>query len=169
MSRMRTATLATTLLAALAVGVGAPALTSAQTNAAQSRSSHNGWGNHCQRSFAHAVQDYRETTFDKDADGFNDLLHRDVSAIFADGSTLLGKQATAGFIDSFFADDEWTQTLDVVHTEVDDCRSGFVLFDSVYTPSPTTAGVALAIGVTFTFESGEWKVLHNQDSDGPVS
>ncbi len=125
--------------------------------------------NQCQRSFAGAVEDYRQTTFDKDADGFNDLLHPDVSAIFADGSTLLGKDATAGFIDSFFADEEWTQTLDVVHTAVDGCRSGFALFDSVYTPSPSDDGVPLAIGVTFTFQSGEWLVLHNQDSDGPVS
>ncbi|WP_322937434.1 nuclear transport factor 2 family protein [Nocardioides bizhenqiangii] len=164
MSRMRIATLSTTVLAAFAVGVGAPAVTSAHDSAEQSRPF-----NHCQRSFAGAVEDYRQTTFDKDADGFNDLLHDDVSAIFADGSTLLGKEATAGFIESFFADEEWTQTLDVVHTEVEGCRSGFVLFDSVYTPSPSSEGVPLAIGVTFTFERGEWLVLHNQDSDGPVS
>jgi SnoaL-like domain len=159
MSRMRIATLTTTALAALAVGVGAPATTSAKTSPPS----------HCSASFADAVEDYRQTTFEKDADGFNALLHHDVSVIFANGSTLLGKEATAGFIDDFFTDEEWTQTLDVVLTEVEGCNSGFVLFDSVYTPSPTSAGVPLAIGVTFTYESGEWKVLHNQDSDGPVS
>lgn len=164
MSKMRIATLSTTLLAALAVGAGAPAVTSAQEASQQTTA-----GNYCELSFAAAVEDYRRTTFDKDADGFNDLLHPDVAAIFADGSTLLGKEATAGFIDSFFADEEWTQTLDVVHTAVDGCRSGFVLFDSVYTPSPSSDGVPLAIGVTFTFQRGEWLVLHNQDSDGPVS
>ena len=113
MSAMRIATLSTTVLAALAVGVGAPAVTSARTSPP----------NHCTASFADAVEDYRQTTFEKDADGFNALLHRDVTAIFADGSTLLGKEATAGFIDSFFADEEWTQTLDVVLTEVEGCRS----------------------------------------------
>lgn len=159
MSRMRIATLTTTAVAALAVAVAAPASTSAKS------SPHN----HCRTSFADAVQDYRQTTFEKDADGFNALLHRDVTAIFADGSTLLGKEATADFIDGFFADEEWTQTLDVVVTEVDGCRSGFVLFDSVYTPSPATPGVPLAIGVTFTYKSGKWLALHNQDSDGPVS
>lgn len=159
MSALRIATLSTTLLAALAIGVGAPAATSAKTSP----------NSNCNTSFADAVEDYRQTTFEKDADGFNALLHRDVTAIFADGSTLLGKDATAGFIDGFFTDEEWTQTLDVVVTEVEGCRSGFVLFDSVYTPSPTTEGVPLAIGVTFTFQSGEWLVLHNQDSDGPVS
>ncbi|UUZ58818.1 nuclear transport factor 2 family protein [Nocardioides sp. B-3] len=159
MTAMRIATLSTSVLAAIAVGVGAPPATSAKSSAPS----------HCRASFDSAVEDYRQTTFDKDAGGFNALLHPDVTAIFADGSTLLGKEATAGFIDGFFTDPEWTQTLDVLVTEVEGCRSGFVLFDSVYTPSPTTDGVPLAIGVTFTFESGEWLVLHNQDSDGPVS
>jgi hypothetical protein len=159
MTGMRTATLTTTLLAALALSVAAPAATSARTSPPT----------HCGASFAAAVESYRQTTFEKDADGFNALLHRDITAIFADGSTLIGKEATATFIDGFFADPEWTQTLDVVLTEVEGCRSGFVLFDSVYTPSPTTEGVPLAIGVTFTFEAGTWLVLHNQDSDGPVS
>lgn len=159
MTSLRTATLTTTLLAALALSVAAPAATSAKSSPHK----------HCRASFAHAVEDYRQTTFEKDADGFNALLHRDVTAIFADGSTLIGKEATAEFIDGFFEDPEWTQTLDVVVTEVEDCRSGFVLFDSVYTPTPTTEGVPLAIGVTFTFEKGKWLVLHNQDSDGPVA
>lgn len=161
--RSRIATLSTTALAALALGVGAPPATSATTSAPS------GPSNHCQVSFAGAVEDYRQTTFENDADGFNALLHDDVTAIFADGSTLLGKEATAAFIDGFFADPEWTQTLDVVRSEADGSRAGFVLFDSVYTPSPSTDGVPLAIGVTFTFHRGEWLVLHNQDSDGPVS
>lgn len=159
MSTMRIATLATTALGALVVGLGAPAVTAAQSAPHQV----------CRATFADAVEDYRQTTFDKDADGFNALLHPDVTAIFADGSTLLGKGATAGFIDAFFADPEWAQTLDVVRTKVDGCRAGFVLFDSVYKPSPAAADVPLAIGVTFTFAQGEWLVLHNQDSDGPVS
>lgn len=162
MPRTRIATLSTTLLAALAVGAGVPAVTSAApSTSAPVRQ--------CAASFAQAVEDYRQTTFDKDAAGFNALLHPDVTAIFADGSTLVGKDATAGFIDAFFADPEWTQTLDVVLTEAEGCRSGFVLLDSVYTPSAADPGIPLAIGVTFTYDSGEWLVLHNQDSDGPVS
>ena len=147
MSRIRIATLSTTLLAAVAVGAGAPAASSANTSP----------NSHCTTSFDDAVEEYRQTTFEKDADGFNALLHPDVTAIFADGSTLLGKDATAGFIDGFFTDEEWTRTLDVVVTEVEGCRSGFVLFDSVYTPSPspTADSVPLAIGLTFTFERGE--------------
>lgn len=162
MSRMRIATLSTTLLAALAVGLGAPAVTSAEESSESSAS-------YCRTSFAGAVEDYRQTTFAKDADGFNALLHRDVSVIFANGSTLLGKADTAAWIEGFFADPEWTQTLDVTRSKVPGCRTGFVLFDSVYKPSPTADDVPLAIGVTFTFQSGEWLVLHNQDSDGPVS
>jgi uncharacterized protein (TIGR02246 family) len=123
----------------------------------------------CAAGFEGAVQAYRQTTFDKDAAGFNALLAEDVTAIFANGSTLYGKDETAAFITDFFADPEWTQTLDVVHKTRQGCQSGFVLFDSVYTPSPTATPVPLAIGVTFVHTGGRWLVIQNQDSDGPVS
>lgn len=123
----------------------------------------------CSRAFERAVQDYRQTTFDKDADGFNALLDKEVTVVFADGSTLQGKRETAAFIDDFFADSAWTQTLEVARTTRAGCRAGFVLFDSVFTPSPDGAGIPLAIGVTFVHEHGRWLVLHNQDSRGPVA
>lgn len=123
----------------------------------------------CAQGFTSAVEQYRQTTFDKDADGFNALLAPDVSIIFADGSTLLGKEESAAWVEGFFADPEWTQTLDVVRTTHEGCRSGFVPFDSVYTPSPADEPKPLAIGVTFIRSGGEWLVLHNQDSNGPVT
>ncbi|MFC7485439.1 YybH family protein [Knoellia sp. CPCC 206453] len=123
----------------------------------------------CGAAFNQAVQAYRQTTFAKDAAGFNALLAEDVTAIFANGSTLYGKDETAAFITDFFADPEWTQTLDVVRETRQGCQSGFVLFDSVYTPSPEAAPVPLAIGVTFVHTGGRWLVIQNQDSDGPVT
>ena len=112
---------------------------------------------------------YRQTTFDKDARGFNALLDDDVVVVLANGYTLIGKEATAEFVEGFFADPAWTQTLDVVHTTVDGCRAGFVLFDSELTAEPGATPDPLAIGVTFVWKHGRWQVLHNQDSTGPVS
>ncbi len=118
----------------------------------------------CERTLQHAIEAYRVSTFERDADGFNALLADDVTVVLAEGTTLVGKEATAAFVDRFFANPDWTQTLDVVLTTRHGCRSGFVLFDSVLTMTPGGTAEPLAIGVTFTFERGRWLVLHNQDS-----
>lgn len=145
--------------------VGATALTLVASASPASAGKSTG----CGAAFNRAVQAYRHTTFTKNAKGFNALLASDVTAIFANGSTLYGKDETAAFITDFFADPEWTQTLDVVHETRQGCQSGFVLFDSIYTPSPTATPVPLAIGVTFVHLHGRWLVVQNQDSNGPVS
>ena len=123
----------------------------------------------CERKLRTAIEDYRVTTFEKDADGFNALLAKDVTVVLAEGTTLVGKKATSAFVDGFFANPEWTQTLDVVRTTRHHCQTGFVLFDSVLTMTPGGTPEPLAIGVTFTYEHGRWLVLHNQDSPGPVA
>jgi len=122
----------------------------------------------CVRSLDRAIEAYRRTTFERDADGFNALWADSCIAVFADGETLLGRDETAGFIEGFFADDAWTQTLDVVRVERRGCRVGSVLLDSVFTPAPGKEPKPLAIGVTFVREDDAWLVVHNQDSTGPV-
>jgi ketosteroid isomerase-like protein len=121
----------------------------------------------CARDFDRAVRAYVETTDERDADGFAALLHEDVTAIFANGGVLYGKEQTMGFIEPFFATPGWTQTFEELTRHVEGCTSGFVLFDSVYTEGSTV--VPMVIGLTFTRERGRWLVLHNQDSDGPAS
>ena len=148
-------------VAALASLVGIPAA-SAISSATDPHSA-------CARDFEAAVEAYRQTTFAKDADGFNALLADDVTLVLANGGTIPGKPDFAAWIDGFFADPDWSQTLEVVRMTRTGCRAGFVLFDSVYTPSPESAPKPLAIGVTFVNEAGAWLVLHNQDSTGPVS
>jgi hypothetical protein len=130
-------------------------------------SSGGGHGHGCERSFDRAVDAYVETTDERDADGFAALLHEDVTAIFANGGVLYGKDQTMGFIEPFFEVPGWTQTFDELTRHVEGCRSGFVLFDSVYTEDG--AEVPLVIGLTFTRERGRWLVLQNQDSSGPAS
>jgi uncharacterized protein (TIGR02246 family) len=149
-------------VAAMASVVGVPAAASAMDSRDHDRPG-------CARDFQHAIEDYRQTTFDKDADGFNELLGKEVTLIFANGGTLQGKAESAAWIEGFFADPDWTQTLDVVRTTRMGCSAGFVLFDSVYTPSPESDPKDLAIGVTFVNEDGTWLVLQNQDSTGPVT
>ena len=123
--------------------------------------------NGCERSFDRAVTAYVETTDERDADGFAALLYDDVTAVFANGGVLYGKDETMGFIEPFFEAPGWTQTFDELIRHVEGCRSGFVLFDSVYSEDGTD--VPLVIGLTFTRERGRWLVLQNQDSSGPAS
>ncbi|SDU35014.1 YybH family protein [Jiangella alkaliphila] len=122
----------------------------------------------CARTFDRAVDAYVQTTYDRDSDGFAAVLHEDVTAIFATGDVLYGKDQTMDFIDRFFAAPDWTQTFDELTREVRGCSTGFVLFDSVYTPAPDADPEPLVIGVTFVFERGRWLALHNQDSTGPA-
>ncbi len=128
-----------------------------------------GGGGHrgCEREFDRAVAAYVETTDERDVDGFAALLHDDVTAIFANGGVLYGKDQTMAFIEPFFETPGWTQTFTELTRHVEGCKSGFVLFDSVYTEAGTE--VPLVIGLTFTREHGRWLVLQNQDSSGPAS
>jgi hypothetical protein len=110
-----------------------------------------------------------DTTETRDAAGFNALLDRDVTVIFANGGVLYGRDQVAGFITDFFADPGWSQSFTELTRHVDGCRSAFVLFDSVYSVPADSRVTPLVIGVTFTYEHGRWLVLHNQDSSGPAS
>lgn len=123
----------------------------------------------CEQQFDHAVDTYTRTTHERDAEGWASVLHPDVTVVFAGGDVLYGREATLDWARGFFADPEWTQTFDELTRVVDGCRSGFILFDSVYTPAPGADPKPLVIGLTFTHEHGRWLVLHNQDSNGPAA
>jgi uncharacterized protein (TIGR02246 family) len=116
----------------------------------------------CERKFDEAVRTYVRTTYDRDAEGFNALLHQDVTAVLPGGYTLIGREEVAAFIDGFFARTDWTQTLDVRHTAVDGCDTALVLFDSVYTDGD--GAVPLAIIITWTYHRGQWQVLVDQNT-----
>lgn len=116
----------------------------------------------CAAQFDRAVERYVATTDARDADGFNALLHPEVTAVLPGGYTLLGRTEVAGFIDGFFARTDWTQTLEVRHTAVSGCDTGLVLFDSVYTDGD--GAVPLAIVITWTHERGAWRVIVDQNT-----
>ncbi|WP_426242234.1 YybH family protein [Nocardioides sp. LHG3406-4] len=155
-------------LATMSVAALSTTVVAANPGAASGASTHD-HAKGCERSFEAAVEDYRVTTFEKDADGFNALLADDVTVVLAEGTTLVGKKASADFVEAFFGNPAWTQTLDVVRTVKHRCQTAFVLFDSVLTMTPGGTPEPLAIGVTFVRERGQWLVLHNQDSTGPVA
>ncbi|MEU8300906.1 nuclear transport factor 2 family protein [Micromonospora sp. NPDC048909] len=123
----------------------------------------------CERAFDRAVRAYVDTTARRDLDGFAALLHPDVTSVFAsDGEVLDGKRATVDWLRGFFADDSWTQSFSVAKRTVVGCRTGFVLFDSVYAVPASGTRVPLLIGVSFTYQHGRWLVLQNQDSVGRI-
>ncbi|MGC4894635.1 nuclear transport factor 2 family protein [Micromonospora sp. DT31] len=123
----------------------------------------------CQATFDRAVQAYVDTMVRRDLTGFAALLHPDVTVVFAsDGQVLDGKRETVDWLAGFFADPSWTQSFTVAKRTVSGCRSGFVLFDSVYAEPGGNVRVPLLIGVSFTHEHGRWLVVQNQDSVGRI-
>jgi uncharacterized protein (TIGR02246 family) len=122
----------------------------------------------CARQFDETVQRYVSTTQARDVRGFASVLDRRVVLVFRPGDVLYGKRETMAFIRDFFADPSWTQTFRVITTTVDDCRTAFVLFDSVYS-APGSDPLPLVIGVSFTYHGGRWLAVHNQDSQGPAN
>jgi hypothetical protein len=159
--KMRTLAAAAAALAATVSGIGSAAEgAGASAGQATARA--------CERQFDRTVEAYVNTTHARDVEGFAETLHPDVTVVFAGGDVLYGKAQTMGFIREFFADPRWTQTFEELTSVVRGCRTGFVLFDSVYTPAPGVEPKPLVIGVTFLREHGRWLALHNQDSNGPA-
>jgi uncharacterized protein (TIGR02246 family) len=140
-------------LAVAAVGGGTAAATAAPGPAAG-----------CARSFDAALRTYVRTTDDRDAPGFTALLHRDVTGVLPGGAVFSGRAELAGFIDGFFARTDWTQTFAEKRRSAD-CRTGYVLYESVYAEPAAGFSQTLAIGVTWTREHGRWLVLADQNTE----
>ncbi|OFE15694.1 hypothetical protein BA895_21915 [Humibacillus sp. DSM 29435] len=170
----RTRLLSTAALAAVAAATtisasAAPETPAPAPRAADQHHSATHWHQRCAAQFDHAVRAYVKTTQTRNAPGFNALLDQDATVIFANGGVLSGNKEVSAFITDFFADPGWTQTFTKLHQHVEGCRTGFVLFDSVYSVPADHRVSPLVIGVTFTYRNGRWLVLHNQDSTGPAS
>jgi uncharacterized protein (TIGR02246 family) len=118
----------------------------------------------CGRSFDAAVATYLRTTDDRDARGFNALLHRDVTGVLPGGAVFSGKREMASFIDGFFARTDWTQTF-AEQRRTADCATGYVLYESVYAEPAAGYSQTLMIGLTWTREHGRWLVLADQNTE----
>jgi uncharacterized protein (TIGR02246 family) len=121
--------------------------------------------NGCGRQFDSAVSSYLRTTDARDARGFTALLHPDVVGVLPGGTVFDGKKAMAGFITTFFARTDWTQTFSLKRKVVSDCESGYVLFESVYAEPAAGYSQKLMIGVSWTREHGRWLVLADQNTE----
>lgn len=121
-------------------------------------------GNGCGRQFDAAVRTYLHTTDNRDARGFNALLHREVVGVLPGGTTFHGKREFAAFIDGFFARTDWTQTF-TPRSRAANCDTGYVLFESVYAEPAAGYSQQLMIGLTWTREHGRWLVLADQNTE----
>lgn len=139
-------------LALAAAGGGTAAATAAESGAG------------CGRSFDAALRTYLHTTDERDARGFNALLHRDVTGVLPGGAVFSGKREMASFIDGFFARTDWTQTFAEQRRSAD-CDTGYVLYESVYAEPAAGFSQTLMIGLTWTREHGRWLVLADQNTE----
>ncbi|MFG3260077.1 YybH family protein [Streptomyces sp. NPDC048172] len=124
-------------------------------------------GSRCDRQFDAAVTQYVDAHPARDVEMFAGVLHDGWTVVFPDAEVLKGKKAGLKWVrEEFFNDPDWTQTFDEERRVVSGCRTGFVLFDSVYEePGYRTH---LKIGLTFTYEHGRWLVIHDQNTRVPA-
>lgn len=119
----------------------------------------------CSRQFDAAVRSYVDTTDQRDAAGFNRLLHEEVTGVLPEGSVFAGRAEMADFVTRFFANTTWTQTFTPTRRAVFGCDSAFVLFESVYAEPATGYQQNLRIGVSWTREHGRWLVIQDQNTE----
>jgi hypothetical protein len=117
----------------------------------------------CARQFDVAIDKYTGAHPTRDIDQLASVLHDDWTVIFPDGELLLGKEEGLAWVrDEFFNDPSWTQSFDEIRRVVRGCKTGFVLFDSIYEqPGYRTH---LLIGLSLTYEHGRWLVVQDQNT-----
>lgn len=153
------------LLALLMAGATAAMAAGVDASAHDRRT---GGGGGCAAQFDAAVRAYVDATDDRSVARYEKLVHDGYTIIFADGDVLAGKAESMRFIKEFFADTGWNQTFKETRRVVSGCRTGFVLFDSVYTEPADNYRTHLVIGLSFTREHGRWVVIQDQNSRLPA-
>jgi hypothetical protein len=117
----------------------------------------------CEHSFDVAIGKYVGAHPTRDVDQLASVLHDDWTVIFPDGELLIGKEEGLDWVrNEFFNDPSWTQSFDEIRRVVRGCKTGFVLFDSIYEqPGYRTH---LLIGLSLTYEQGRWLVIQDQNT-----
>ena len=148
-------------------GVAAVALTLGLGASAPSHAGERGDDVACAASFDAAVRQYVDATQQRDLDRYAEVLHPGWTVIFPDGDVLNGKEEGMEWVRGFFADSTWTQSFEERSRVQSGCRTGFVLFDSVFRIPSENYRSDLVIGLTFTREGDRWLVIHDQNTSAP--
>lgn len=131
--------------------------------ASQAATESNGRATGCERKFDATIDKYIGSHPIRDVDMLASTLHDEWTVIFPDGELLLGKEEGLAWVrEEFFSDPSWTQSFTEIRRVVRGCRTGFVLFDSIYEqPGYRTH---LLIGLSLTYEHGRWLVIQDQNT-----
>lgn len=116
----------------------------------------------CLRQFERAVQTYLDSTHSRDVKSYQKLLAPGYTIVLPGGTVFAGRRPAEAFIARFFARTDWSQTFQQTSQSVDGCRTGLVVFDSVYTDED--GPVPLVIALTWTYRGGHWQLLTDQNT-----
>lgn len=120
-------------------------------------------GGGCARRFDATIDLYVGSHPIRDVDMLAETLHDAWTVVFPDGELLLGKAAGLAWVrEEFFSDPAWTQSFTEIRRVVRGCRTGFILFDSIYEQPGYRTN--LLIGLSLTYEKGRWLIIQDQNT-----
>jgi hypothetical protein len=116
----------------------------------------------CAAQFEEAQRIDMESFRDYDAETFRAGHHPDSVTVFASGAVRYGIDAIMAALNSHFVNREAIWSWTELYRVVDGCKSGFILYDTVYEiPSIGFHQHALT-GVTYTHDGNRWISIADQ-------
>jgi hypothetical protein len=116
----------------------------------------------CAAQFEVAQRTDMESFRDYDAETFRAGHHPDAVTVFASGAVRYGIDAIMAALNSHFVNHEAIWSWTELYRVVDGCKSGFILYDTVYEiPSIGFHQHALT-GVTYTHDGEKWISIADQ-------
>lgn len=116
----------------------------------------------CARQFEEAQRIDMESFRDFDEETFRDGHHPDAVTVFASGAVRYGLDAIMTALHPHFVNQNAVWSWTELYRVVDGCRSGFILYDTVYAiPSIDFSQHALT-GVTYTHDGDRWLSIADQ-------
>lgn len=124
-------------------------------------------GHGCDRKFDAAVKQDMETFANYDLAGWRAVHAPEAVTIFANGSRAVGFDAIAKALKSHFDGREAVWTYAELNRVVDDCRTGYILYDTTYAIPRIGFSQRAIVGVTYTYRHGRWLVIADQNTLAP--
>ena len=116
--------------------------------------------------FAGAVEHHLAAVSARDLPTYTATLHDDVAVVLPDGKLIEGRAAVTEFNRDWFADPDWSWTLEPIRSVSDD-SAGVALFAVTYDDLDADGkpyAMNYLLSLTFTRPGDRWLLLHDQNT-----
>ena len=120
------------------------------------------------KSFEATLSQHLNAIGDRDLAALEPTVDDSVTLIFPSGRIRDGKEAFMAFHEAWFADLTWRQPVEVIRTNVQGCKTAWVLVDYHYQDLDDAGNVIsdshAMFALTWTFKQGRWVVIADQNT-----